>query len=337
MAWGRIDDGFDDSAKVLALLEYEQGAAAIGLWTLCFSWAHRNTRKKGKTPGLIPPSLPRRFVGPVGRELAGLLVQVGLWEDRGDDGWQFHDFDQYLPTDQTRDARAEAGRRGAAARWGKRAGTDGNLLSKNDKPVANAMANDDSGIAPNASEATDRRPGRQHRIVHGNEPHSDSNLPSGLSPEHDKPMASDGSRAPARWAIPNGIAPTPAPIPVPPTAGAVEPRQPNAGDVVAAFADSATAAGLKSPPASLRARLGKQARELIAEGWPPDFLVGCAHRMGPTGFNDLAVQARKDDAAANGHNGNSTHRPQSTGAERAQAALEAGRRVQAMLDERNAS
>jgi hypothetical protein len=88
---------------------------------------------------------------------------------------------------------------------------------------------------------------------------------------------------------------------VPPTAGAVEPRQPNAGDIVAAFAESATAAGLKSPPASLRARLGKQARELIAEGWAPGFLVESARRMGPTGFNDLAVQARKDDAAAHGN------------------------------------
>ena len=31
-----------------------------------------------------------------------------------------------------------------------------------------------------------------------------------------------------------------------------------------------------------------------------DFLVGSARRMGAGEFNDLAVQARKDDAAANG-------------------------------------
>jgi hypothetical protein len=54
VGWGRIDDAFDDHEKVLALLDLDEGIAAIGLWTLCFTWAHRNTRKKGKTPGLLP-------------------------------------------------------------------------------------------------------------------------------------------------------------------------------------------------------------------------------------------------------------------------------------------
>ena len=87
MGWARIDDGFDDHPKVLALLEYEQGAAAVGLWTLCLTWAHRNTRKRGKVPGLLPSSLPRRYLGPAARELAELLVKVKLWEDRGPEGW----------------------------------------------------------------------------------------------------------------------------------------------------------------------------------------------------------------------------------------------------------
>ena len=161
MGWGRIDDGFDDHRKVMDLLEYDQGVAAVGLWTLCFTWAHRNTRKPGKTPGLVPASLPRRFTGPVARELAGLLVKVGLWEERGDDGWQIHDFDRYLPTEHTREARAEAGRKGAAKRWAskradskkqtddKLAGSDSNLPSESDNEpepshdaAGNAVAND---------------------------------------------------------------------------------------------------------------------------------------------------------------------------------------------------
>src|SRR5579875_1045638 len=117
MAWGRIDDGFDDHPKVLELLEHEQGCAAVGLWTLCFTWAHRNTRKAGKTPGLIPAGLPRRYLGPAARELAGLLVSVGLW-DEAEDGWLIHDFGDYLATERTREARARAGRLGAAKRWG---------------------------------------------------------------------------------------------------------------------------------------------------------------------------------------------------------------------------
>lgn len=91
---------------------------------------------------------------------------------------------------------------------------------------------------------------------------------------------------------------------VPPSAGAVEPRTANVGDIVAAFADGATEAGLKAPPANIRARVGKQARALIAEGWDPGFLVDSARRMGSGEWNDLAVQARKDDAAAKGRTGN---------------------------------
>lgn len=268
MGWGRIDDRFDDHQKVIDLLEYEQGAAAVGLWTLCFTWAHRSTRKPGKTPGLIPSSLPRRYVGPAGRELAALLVKVGLWEERGEDGWLFHDFDKYLPTEQTRDARAEAGRKGAEKRWAaKRASkkqTDGKLPS-----------GDATLLGPD---------GKPHEVSYGAD---------------GKPVANDGSRAPARRAISKEIA-IPIPEPVPPSADADEPRRANAGDIVAAFADGATSAGLQSPPSSLRARVGRDARQLIAEGWDAGFLVDSARRMGASGFNDLAIQARKDDAAGNG-------------------------------------
>jgi hypothetical protein len=186
MGWGRIDDGFDDHRKVMDLLEYEQGPAAIGLWTLCFTWAHRNTRRQGKTPGLIPASLPRRFVGPIARELAGLLVKVGLWEERGEDGWQIHDFDQYLPTEHTREARAEAGRKGAQKRWGNRKRAD-------------------------SQKQTDAKL-----------PGTDSNLPSDPNNEpeasHDaasNAVANDGSRTLARRAISNEIAPAPTPAPGP--------------------------------------------------------------------------------------------------------------------------
>lgn len=176
MSWARIDDAFDDHPKVLAVLEHEQGGAAIGLWLLCLTWAHRNTLRRDKTPGLISASLPRRYLGPGARELAALLVKEGLWEPLADgDGWMIHDFDRYLPAPKTSQARSEAGRRGAASRWAK-----------------------------NTSD--------------GNEPDGDGKLPSHPDNEPDachdadgNTMASDGSRAPARRAIPNGIAPEPEP------------------------------------------------------------------------------------------------------------------------------
>lgn len=168
MPWARIDDAFDDHPKVLAVLEHDQGGAAIGLWTLCLTWAHRNTLKRGKTPGLITASLPRRYLGPGARDLAAILVKEGLWEPLAEgDGWMIHDFDQYLPTAKTSQARSEAGRRGAAKRWG----TDDNEPSSD-----------------------------------GKLPSTDENEPDACHDADGKTMASDGSRAPARRAIPKGIA-----------------------------------------------------------------------------------------------------------------------------------
>lgn len=305
MPWARIDDAFDDHPKVLALLDNDQGGAAVGLWTLCLTWAHRNTRKKGKIPGRLPASLPRRYLGPPARELAALLVNEELWEAR-DDGWQIHDFDQYLPTEETSAARAAAGRKGAEARWAKRAGRDGNLPSSDGKP----MAADGSRHDKSADPADTGGSSQDEPPADGNEPSADSKLPFGDG----KAMASDGSRAPARRAISNEIAPSPGPIPVPPTAGAEAPGDDlNPAPVVAAFIDGATSAGLKRPAAPLIARVGKQARQILSEGtYSLGELLASAARMGAGEWNDLAVQLRKDDAAAAGRGGVMDRRQQAT-------------------------
>lgn len=136
MAWARLDDGFGDHPKVLDLIDTLpelEGAAAIGLWTLALAYAHR-TMRVAKVPGYIPRSFARRsaLVPP---RIGDHLVAVGLWEE-ADGGWLIHDFDDYLPSEELKAKRAEAGRRGAAARWGKTAepedeapATDSNLPS----------------------------------------------------------------------------------------------------------------------------------------------------------------------------------------------------------------
>jgi len=94
------------------------------------------------------------------------------------------------------------------------------------------------------------------------------------------------------------------------SSGAVAPAEDlNPAPVVAAFIEGATAAGLKRPAASVIARIGKQAREILAERtYSPGELAESARRMGAGEWNDLAVQLRKDDAEANGRSG----RPGST-------------------------
>jgi hypothetical protein len=271
MPWARIDDAFDDHPKVLAVLEHEQGGAAIGLWTLCLTWAYRNTLKRGKVPGRLPAHLPRRYLGPAARELAALLVKEGLWEALGEsDGWQIHDFEQYLATPKTREARSDAGKKGAAARWGNRPGKaapDGKLPgSDSNLPSGdgNGMATDgrngpEAASAPGSgTDTAEALPGD------GKEPSRDSNLPSGLPFDDDKPIASDGSRAPGRRAIPNGIA-SRDPNPVPPTAARVRadaPADVTAGTLVAEWIKACR----KRPPDRVIGQISGELKKLIDEG-----------------------------------------------------------------------
>jgi hypothetical protein len=134
MGWARLDDGFDDHSKIVALMDEEDGLAAIGLWTVCLTWAHRNTRKPGKVPGRLPAGLLRRYGGAAGKHLADLLVLYGLWELTDTEGWSIHDFDRYLPKDDLRAKRAEAGRRGAQARWQKNGKPDPAPVLPSDLP-----------------------------------------------------------------------------------------------------------------------------------------------------------------------------------------------------------
>lgn len=220
MGWGRMDDAFDDHEKVLALLDVDEGIAAIGLWTLCFTWAHRNTRKKGKTPGLLPSTLPRRFVGARGKDLAELLVVAGMW-DAVDDGWMIHDFADYLPDKEVSAARSEAGKKGAASRWGNTKG-DGKLPSVDSKPNGKADAQDMARPASDGSGDAVRPVEGVVNPADGNEPSTDSNLPSGSHSSDGKAVASDGSRAGAhreRVAVGTTVLfPEPGPEPVPPSA-----------------------------------------------------------------------------------------------------------------------
>lgn len=190
MGWGRMDDRFDEHPKVIAILDHEDpfaAAMAIGTWTMCFTWAHRNTRKRGQVPGLVPPGLPKRYFGRDVRVGIELLVKHGLWDPHESGGWTFHDFQDYLPNEETRDARSEAGKRGAAKRWA------------------------------GHKKAADANPGQNGNLPSGdgNEPSGDGKAMASGSQTDDNAVASDGSRAPARRAIPKGIAPTPEPAPTP--------------------------------------------------------------------------------------------------------------------------
>lgn len=137
MSWVRLDDGLHDHPKFVEL----DDLAAVGLWTLCLTWAARHPRVVDgrQTSGVITTGVVRRLAGERGPELAGKLVANGLWTVLSS-GWVAHDAEVYEPAggvvtqaDISR-IRSSAGRKGAEARWRGRPEVDG----KNGKPMANA-------------------------------------------------------------------------------------------------------------------------------------------------------------------------------------------------------
>jgi hypothetical protein len=138
MAWARLDDGFHDHPKVDGL-----SLAAVGLYTLCLTWAHRH-RKTAAVQGHITDARVAKVAGKQGAKLAGELVTSGLWEiEENLGGFVIHDFADYLPKERDPDERREAGRRGAKKRWEADSKPDGNLPST-------SMASDSSRASARA-------------------------------------------------------------------------------------------------------------------------------------------------------------------------------------------
>lgn len=122
MAWARLDDGFHDHPKVDQL-----SLAAVGLYTLCLTWAHRH-RKTAIIPGHITEARVRKLAGKQTDVLAQELVMARLWEVEPNlGGWEIHDFADYLPKERDPEERKEAGRKGADARWQRDSKPDGKL------------------------------------------------------------------------------------------------------------------------------------------------------------------------------------------------------------------
>lgn len=104
MTWFKVDDKLSGNRKVRKL-----GAdrlPAMGLWTLCGSWASDHT-----TDGFVPAEEVRRFDPK--EKFARRLVDVGLWTTVVQDdepGYLFHDFHDYNPTAEKVLAEREATR-----------------------------------------------------------------------------------------------------------------------------------------------------------------------------------------------------------------------------------
>lgn len=116
MSWLRIDDVFEDHAKVAPLSD-----AAHRLWMRAACWCKKaqNLHTNGFVPEVMLPTIAR-LPAPKARRLAQELVAAkgggifehGLWEPK-DGGWQFHDWAAYQPPEgPPAKSKSESGRIG---------------------------------------------------------------------------------------------------------------------------------------------------------------------------------------------------------------------------------
>lgn len=125
MSWANLDDRLAVHRKFIRLrMQGTDGLAAIGLWTLCLTWAHAQTRDQPPDQqGVIPPEIVEDYAGLGADRLTELLADVppgskaGLWEPLGDGWWRIHEF-RYWQQLHIREAQSAAGKRGARKRWG---------------------------------------------------------------------------------------------------------------------------------------------------------------------------------------------------------------------------
>jgi hypothetical protein len=90
MSWFRVDDGFVDHPKVIALRAGKHAKGALALWTL--AGAHSS---KHLTDGFVAVAVLAHLGGTT--QEADALVAVNLWT-KVEGGYQFHEWDERNPT-----------------------------------------------------------------------------------------------------------------------------------------------------------------------------------------------------------------------------------------------
>ena len=117
--WAKVDDRFMRHPKIIAA-----GRDARDLYLAALLYCSENL-----TDGHVPAARLRLLAAEADidspLEAVERLVEVGLWERRGNDGWQVHDYLEYQPSRDKalalKEARAEAGSVGGYKSADKRA------------------------------------------------------------------------------------------------------------------------------------------------------------------------------------------------------------------------
>lgn len=117
LPWVRMDTDTHENPKILDFIEEhgQRALAAIAVWKFAIGYAGGHG-----TDGEITRAALRQVHGTPAH--ARLLVEAGFF-DVTEKGWQISGYEVHQPsraiTEQLREQLSEAGKKGAAARWGK--------------------------------------------------------------------------------------------------------------------------------------------------------------------------------------------------------------------------
>jgi hypothetical protein len=116
MPWAKLDDRFHTNPKVLKV--WTTNPAALGLHALAMSYCAGE-----QTDGMVPEAFLMLMMPTTKARAEAIrtLTDAGLWKKLGE-AYVIHDWLEYNPSRASVEARSrerrEAGRKGAAKRWG---------------------------------------------------------------------------------------------------------------------------------------------------------------------------------------------------------------------------
>lgn len=118
MAWARFDDRYDDSKKIKRA--WRQHPRAVGLHAMAITYCARHETDGEVDLEWLEEKLPRAVER---RKVLDALIGAGLFAPNADgDGFIVNDYLEYNPSRDElrarREARANAGKKGAEQRWG---------------------------------------------------------------------------------------------------------------------------------------------------------------------------------------------------------------------------
>lgn len=164
MPWAKLDDRFHENRKIRRV--WRRQPVAIGLHVMAITYCAGHLTDGHVDVDFVEDRLP---VARQRERAVQALVDAELWHEV-DGGWQIHDFTSFNQTradaEARRQAKVEAGKKGAESRWGDSTCHDSAISNSDQVPMAeNGPRPVPSRPDPNPTENSTVEPPAQRAVV----------------------------------------------------------------------------------------------------------------------------------------------------------------------------